>query len=241
MKEPSFHARESLREVINGATIRAIANITDMGEVLVARVKNVLGGDPINTEGDLDAMIHYEDIMQGGFGGLARLYFPLNVLFGTPNEEEQADIQASSCMVIRGRNAGSPGGPYMLWGDAKGIPSWIREKIGLWTKKVLRIESTDNDVEIQPGSGKKIKLGDGATKGVARVDDPIQCPVNVSVSLSGGGTSTVILSWTPYNGSLQTLQFSFTGVASLNGQPVATTATNFGGSITGGSTKTIIE
>lgn len=231
-KEPSFHAREALREVLNGATIRAIANIQDTGEALVARVKNLLGGDHINTEGDKDVMVHFEDIMQG-FGNLARLFIPMNMLWNAPGEGD-------SCMVIKGRNARSPGAPYLLFGDAgAAIPDWLRTKAGLWINKILRIQSTNNDVEIECGSGKKIKLGDGATKGVARLDDTT---TNGTIEFLTSSTNTILIKYTAPDGNAQSTTLNFT---IAGGAIVITTlfggSANINGKINSASAKIIAE
>jgi hypothetical protein len=175
----------ALRELLTGAVLREIAGIRDAGEAFVARVVNLLGGDHVNTEGDADVLVHYEDQMSG-YPGVARLFFPLNALWGVPDEGDSA-------MVLRGAGTGGPAAPYLLFGDAgKAIPAWIRAKVGLWHKKTLRVESTEGDVEVE---GQTIKLGPAATKGVARLDDT--CDAGTLVFTPNAGTVAAVLVYLP--------------------------------------------
>jgi hypothetical protein len=161
----------ALREAFSGAAIRATAQIVDMGEVLVAKVRNVIGGAHYDADNGRDVYVHYEDLLgatEGGVGGVGRLFFPLNALFGVPATEE-------SCTVVRPRDAGGPGVPLVLWGDAgRSLPSWIRSKIGLWNSKTIRVESTGGDVEVNSDThdNKNIVLNDGALS-VARITDSV--------------------------------------------------------------------
>jgi hypothetical protein len=87
----------------------------------------------------------------------------------------------------------------------------------------------------------ELKLGDGATKGVARVGDHTRTPITVTVANSLGAAS-VILTWADENGAPQTLSLGFTGTAQFNGQPaVAAKTVTLSGDIKSGSGKILAE
>jgi hypothetical protein len=80
-------------------------------------------------------------------------------------------------MVVEGREAGAPGAPYVLHGDAgssSAVPPWFGTKSGLYAPGVVVVQSSDGDVEVEAPSGSKVKLGAGATKGVNRHGDPTE-------------------------------------------------------------------
>ena len=166
MRDASAAAVAALREFLTGPVLRSIAAIRDAGEVILAKVTNLDGGDHLDTEGDADVCVHYQDSLSG-LQGIARLYVPGNILFGMPNEGDSA-------MVLRPRSQHGPGINYLLHGDlgdAARVPSWIRTKVGLWVKdKVLRLESAQHDVELQAGGNIVLQ---GGTKNVARVTDGV--------------------------------------------------------------------
>jgi hypothetical protein len=86
-----------------------------------------------------------------------------------------------------------------------------------------------------------LKLGAGATKGVARAQDPVRTPITVTVGNSGG-IAAVSLAWTDEDGAPQTLALSFTGSATLNGSTTTPpTPTTLGGSVKVGSAKILAE
>src|SRR4051812_15652834 len=109
MRDASAAAVAALRELFTGPVIRSIAAIRDAGEVILAKVTNLDGGDHLDTEGDADAWVHYQDALSG-MQGIARLYVPGNVLFAMPLEGESA-------MVLRPRDQHGPGINYLLHGD----------------------------------------------------------------------------------------------------------------------------
>jgi hypothetical protein len=142
--------------------LRAIAGIRDAGELLLAAVRNIDGGDHVDDQGSADIWVHYEDSLTGA-PGIARLFVPGNILFALPDADD-------TVMVARGRDAGGPGVPYLLHGDAgdaSRVPTWLRSAVGLFTKKLLRLESKEDDVVVVAGSGKYVKLGLNATQFVA--------------------------------------------------------------------------
>lgn len=170
-RERSSAVVDALRAALTGAAVRAIAGMRDVGEAFLAKVGAVDGGDHLDTDGDADVWVHYEDALSG-MPGVARLFVPGNILFAVPDEDDTA-------MVVRGRDAHGPGAPYLLHGDAGDatrVPGWLRQKVGLFTKKVLRLESSQADVEVQAGSGHNVVLN-GGTLRLARVTDRVRVGV----------------------------------------------------------------
>lgn len=161
---------QAMREALSGATLRTIADIRDAGESFLARVFASVGELHYNTEGDADAWIEYVDELSG-HPGQARLFIPGNILFSLPEEED-------TCMVVHPRDIRTRGASYLFHGDggiADRFPSWFTTAVGIFTKKVLKLQSSGDNVEVDCGSGKKIKLGFSASKGVARQDDHVDC------------------------------------------------------------------
>jgi hypothetical protein len=147
------HAAASLREALSGAAIRAAAAVRDVGEIILAKVQADDGGDHLDTGDDIDVWVSAKDALTD-HPLVARLFIPLNLLWATPDADESA-------MYLRAGDSGGPGAGYLLYGDAgSAIPDWIREKVGLWHRKPLRVESTEEDVEVlAPADDKKVFVG----------------------------------------------------------------------------------
>lgn len=161
-------ATNALREALTGATLRAVIGVRDAGEAFLARVGNIDGGPVTDTDGSNDVWVHATDELTGQ-AYLARLFLPGNVLFALPQDGD-------TCVVIKPRDANGPGMSYLLHGDGgdtQRFPSWIASKIGLYVRKILRLESATDDVEVECPSGHAIKLGAAATRGVARMSDTV--------------------------------------------------------------------
>jgi hypothetical protein len=173
------HAVHALREVLNGAVIRTLAGIQDAGEVFLARIANIDGGLHYDTTGDADIWVNYIDELTG-MPGQARLHIPCGILFGLPEAED-------TCTILRPRDLNAPGVAYALHGDggiADRFPSWVDTAVGIFTKKILNLQSSEEDVKVDCGSGKAIKLGFSASKGVARQDDHVDCGT-LAVAMAG--------------------------------------------------------
>ncbi len=166
--------------MFSGAAIRAMARIVDMGESFVGFVKSA-SGDLVDHDGDKDAWVQYEDVLTG-MPGIARLYIPGNILFAKPTDDD-------TVMVVRGRDTNGPGQPYMFHGDAGDstrVPDWWladTPKDGLFTKRTLRGESKDNDIElVVSASGKKITSTAGTAVHAVNKDG------NITSVVATGGT-----------------------------------------------------
>lgn len=203
MRDASRAATAALREFFTAAVIRSIAGIRDAGEVILAKVTNLDGGDHLDTDGDADVCVHYQDSLSG-LQGIARLYVPGNVLFAMP-------IDGDSAMVIRPRDQHGPGINYLLHGDlgdSSRVPSWIRTKVGLWFKdRIVRIESAQNDVEVQAGGNIVLQ---GGTLNAARHSDQVQ------VTIPAG---TVVIAVAGGVGTMNTTPITLTGSITGTGNP----------------------
>jgi hypothetical protein len=168
MRRSSAAAAGLLREALSGAVIGALSGVKDVGEMALVKILNLAGGDHLETSGDADVFVHYEDALSG-HAGIARLFIPGNVLFALPDENDTA-------MIGTGVGMNGPGGPYIFHGDAgdaSRVPSWLRTKIGLFTKKILRLESKENKVEITANNGTSDVVLNEGTLRVAREMDTL--------------------------------------------------------------------
>jgi hypothetical protein len=170
MRGSSQAALGAFREAFTGATIRTLAGIKDAGSAFLARVKSPDGSPHYDTTGDQDVWVDVVDEMTG-MPYKARLHIPANILFALPEQD-------TTCLVVQPRDANGPGCAYAIvgdGGDSQSFPSWIASKVGLFTKKLLRLESNADHVELQAGSGKDIALNVAGGRGLkaARVTDPV--------------------------------------------------------------------
>jgi hypothetical protein len=179
-------AYASLREAFSGPAIRALIGLKDMGENFLARVRNADGDSFYDTTGENDVWIHYVDELSG-YPGMARLHIPGNVLFALPEEND-------TCMVVRPAEVNAPGASYLLHGDGgdtQRFPSWIATKVGLFTKKVLRLESKDEAVEVQAGDGKDVVLNGGSAK-VTREGDSVNPTADMTTWMNAVSTALTL-------------------------------------------------
>ena len=182
------HVAHAMREMFSGATFRALMDIRDAGEAFLAE----FGADHSevdDTTGGADIHSPYTDELTG-HEGTARTHIPGGILFSI---KEKGD----KCFVIHPRGLRVPGAGILLHslgGVADRVPAWLGQKVGLFVKKyVLRLESKDEAVEIQAGTGKDIVLNAG-TKKVARVSDAVFVG-----TLAVTGAPGTTLTFTPYN------------------------------------------
>jgi len=177
-KGPSFAAREAFRSVFTGATIRALAGIRDLGEIAIAKVRGFEGADPIDVQDSDEKDIHdvWVDVRET-LTELPRtvvLFFAGNTLFALP--EEGDDV-----FTVRAQDVDVPGGPLGLFGfgGLAGLPAWIRTKVGLWNKRTVRVESSENDVEIHcaDADGKKVVVVAGNSSFTVKRNDDVELVV----------------------------------------------------------------
>jgi hypothetical protein len=173
--------------------------LRDAGEAFLARVGAPEGdaADPVDVDTSdaaapdgRDVWVRVQDELAGA-PSTARLHVPGNVLFALPEAGE-------TVMVLRGRDTDGPGAAYVFLGDAgRALPPWLRTAVGLFTAKVLRLESTGARVVVvaQGGAGHVLlnRTADDQGQRLARVADRV-----VVGTLSGmAGPYPVQLMFTP--------------------------------------------
>jgi hypothetical protein len=170
-------AAAALREMLTGATIRAIAGIRDMGEIILAKAHNADGGDLVDRQDTKDAWVSFTDAMND-MPGQAKLHFPGGILFAIPKDGDNV-------VILRGCGLDGPGVTVMLHGhggDADRVPAWAfgdSAKDGLYTQRVLRLESSKDNLEIATTADDKDILVT-TSKG------------NVSITVAGDGKKVTI-------------------------------------------------
>lgn len=185
----------ALREVLTGAALRAIAGIRDAGEAFLARVGDPGGADVVDVDkteaaapDGRDIWVRVQDELTDA-PSTGRLHVPGNILFALPEVGE-------TVLVVRGRDTGGPGSAYVFLGDAgRALPSWLRTAVGIFTSKVLRLESSASRVELVAQDGAADVVLNKGTLRVARVTDRV-----VIGTLSGvAGPYPVSFVFTPQN------------------------------------------
>lgn len=170
-----------LEQVFNGAMIRAIAGIVDVGEALLVHFTDPDGGKVYDIESDKsDVWLHSQcstdDVPTGKV--TSRQYIPQNMLWNLP-----ADGEAG--IVVRGKDAGAPGTSFAFYGDAgtaNQVPSWLDDSnAGISHKKTVHVESTQGEIEIKSNAtGASVTLKFNADGSVT-----LDCPSTIML----GGTS----------------------------------------------------
>ena len=176
-----------LRAALTGAWIRRVAGIRDTGEVVLALVKDLAGGDVLAAAEDAsDLWVQFAEKMSG-HGGAASLFSPLNVLWRKPGAGEHVTI-------LKPAGADGPGAPLALWGEggaADAVPTRLTDSNTVLSPPTgdLLAESRDGNAQLDaPTSGKKVLLGAGGAA-AAREGDQVKVyiPANtVVVAVSGG-------------------------------------------------------
>jgi hypothetical protein len=150
-----------LRGVFNGAMLRTVAGIVDVGEAVLAFFGDPDGGDHVAIADDKsDVWVRGQDASQDPptRAGAARLFIPMNMLFRLPKKDE-------SYLKVRGANADGPGKPYAFYGDCGAqnqVPDWLdSDNAGIKCPETLHLES-EKDVTLTAGSGRTVAAnGDG--------------------------------------------------------------------------------
>lgn len=168
-------ARMRFREVFTGANLREVMGHRDCGEIRVARASHPDGGDHLDAtvEDDADALHNVWSHAVDGMSehaSLGPVLAPGGILFNAPEADEP---------VLTMRPADAAGISYVVLGvggASARLPSWHKDNTaaGLYTPRVLRLQSYAQDVVVEAAPEHHVLLGDDtATKGVARVDDPV--------------------------------------------------------------------
>lgn len=175
-QDSESHLYGQLKELVGGPMARMRAGITDIGEIFVGTVKDVSGagdGPSLIHQTFRDVWVHVVDLLTGQ-PVLARLMAPAGILWRLPKEGDGA-------YVVRGRKADGPGGPLAMVDGGDGatdnvVPQWLdSSNAGIYGDETQHVESAKGDVKVDAStSGKKVLL-QGGGKGVARLDDTVNC------------------------------------------------------------------
>ena len=231
----SSHAMQSALAAITDAALRRVA---DSGAIAAAKVQAWRGKLHDLSADGRDLWVAVRETVSDAPKPPVSWLHPAGILFGWADAKEGDDV-----VVLRARRTGEEGGVAIhgFHRNESWLPPWLLDKVGLYARKVLRIESTENDIELEPGTAQKIKLGASATKAVALDGDTVKIPVSVTIA-SAPPVTTVTLAWTNELGVPQVLVMAFTGTATLNGaSPVPATPTTLAGEVVASATKAVAE
>jgi hypothetical protein len=146
-KESTSAAFQGLKEMLSGASVRALAGIREVGEVVLAKI----GGDDQGDAHDVqdqkrDVWVRFTDALTG-MSQVGRLFAPAGILW-------RAAANGDSALVIRARKMGGPGGPvvFPVGGDGATdnvVPDWFPDDAGLFepTKK-LHVEAKGDELDL---------------------------------------------------------------------------------------------
>ena len=150
-KESLEAAFQQLKTMFSGATLRAVADIKERGEVLLAKI----GGGTADThdvhEKKRDIWVTFTDVLTG-MTELGRLYAPAGILWRLTPAGQGAH-------VIRGRKMRGPGGSLVIPDGGDGstdnvVPNWLSKDLsGISLPEGFEIESTGDQVKIVANSG----------------------------------------------------------------------------------------
>jgi hypothetical protein len=184
-------AFQQLKTMFSGATLRAVADIKEQGDVAIATV-----GDSSSDTHDVhpkkrDIWVRFTDVLTG-MSELGRLYAPAGILWRLTPKGQGAH-------VIRGRKMRGPGGALVIPDGGDGstdnvVPGWLSASLsGISLPEGFEIESTgdqvkivansggssasivlnkDGSIQVNAASGKDIVFNGGSKK-AARVADPL--------------------------------------------------------------------
>lgn len=227
-----------MQSVIAALTDAVLHRVADSGSIAAAKVRAWRGKlYDLSTDGR-DLWVAVRETVSDAAKPPVSWLHPAGILFGWADVKEGDDV-----FTLRARRTGEEGGVAIhgFHRNESWLPPWLLEKVGLYARAALRIESTENDIELEPGAGKKIKLGESASKAVALDGDSVKIPISVTIA-NTAPVATVTLAWTDEFGVPQTLVLAFTGTATLNGAtPVPATSTTLAGEVLASATKVIGE
>jgi hypothetical protein len=176
-------AFQQLKEMLSGATLRAVMGIVDAGNVVLAKIGDDSGDGHEVHQSKRDVWVRFTDVLSG-MSRAGRLFVPAGILFARAKK-------GAGAHVVQGRNMNGPGGPLVMVDGGDGaadnvVPDWFGEDdAGIYGEQTMHVESAEGDVEIKsdkgdvkveaPGSGKKVLLGSGSRRRVARLNDDTDC------------------------------------------------------------------
>lgn len=227
-----------MQSAIAALTDAVLHRVADSGSIAAAKVRAWRGKLYDLSADGRDLWVAVRETVSDAAKPPVSWLHPAGILFGWADVKEGDDV-----FTLRARRTGEEGGVAIhgFHRNESWLPPWLLEKVGLYARAVLRIESTENDIELEPGAGKKIKLGESASKAVALDGDSVKIPISVTIA-NAGPVTTLTLAWTAELGAPQALVLAFTGSATLNGAtPVPATSTTLAGEVLASATKAQAE
>lgn len=228
------HAMQSAIAALTDAALRRVA---DSGAIAAAKVKAWRGKLHDLSADGRDFWVAVRETVSDAPKPPVSWLHPAGILFGWADAKEGDDV-----VVLRARRTGEEGGVAIhgFHRNESWLPPWLLEKVGLYARKVLRIQSTENDIELEPGAAKKIKLGEGATKAVVIDGDQVKIPLSVTIA-AAGPAAIVTLVWTNELGVAQTLALTVPSATFNGAASVAATPTTLAGEVVASATKAVAE
>lgn len=227
-----------MQSALAAITDAALRRVADSGAIAAAKVRAWRGKLHDLSADGRDLWVAVRETVSDAPKPPVSWLHPAGILFGWADAKEGDDV-----VVLRARRTGEEGGVAIhgFHRNESWLPPWLLEKVGLYARKVLRVQSTESDIELEPGGAKKIKLGEGATKAVVINGDQVKVPISVTIA-TAGPIATVTLAWTDATGAPFALVMGFTGTATLNGaSPVPATPTTLAGEVVASATKVVAE
>lgn len=151
-KESAADLFSEVKELLSGATLRAIIGLEDIGEIFLTIASS-------STIQDAKRYIwtDFKDALSG-LSGVGKLFVPGGIVFRLPGKNEVL-------LAVRGRKQHGPGGPIMmpLGGDGQTdntVPDWLdKDNAGISGTETMHMESTKGDVKVDaPDNGKQVLL-----------------------------------------------------------------------------------
>lgn len=175
--------RSGLRSLLTGHALRAAMGIRDVGELLIAVFAAEDDHPLVEHDEGRDIIATVRDVVSRALE-TATLFVPSNILWRKPRDGDQA-------IVLKPRDAGAtPGAPvalYGLAGDADAVPPWIDSAAGIYAPETVRVHSSGAGVVAE---GTSVKLGENATRGVARLNDTVGPSATFSTWMTAIQTAT---------------------------------------------------
>lgn len=144
-------AFQQLKEMFSGATLRAVADIKERGEVLIASVGDSTSDTHDVEQNNRDIWVRFTDLFTG-MSELGRLYAPAGILWRLTPKGQGAH-------VIRARKMRGPGGALVIPDGGDGatndvVPGWLSKDLsGISLPEGFEIESTGDQIKLVANSG----------------------------------------------------------------------------------------
>lgn len=226
-----------MQSAISALTDAALRRVADSGAIAAAKVRAWRGKLHDLSADGRDLWVAVRETVSDAPKPPVSWLHPAGILFGWADAKEGDDV-----VVLRARRTGEEGGVAIhgFHRNETWLPPWLLDKVGLYARKVLRVQSTESDIELEPGPAKKIKLGEGATKAVVIDGDQVKIPISVTIAgMSPAVTATI--AWSDESGVPQTLVLTLTS-ATFNGASAGVSMpSTLAGEVVASATKAVAE